>query len=1063
MFDPIRALIIHVIALALLVAGAVTLNIGLMGLGAGIIFAFTIMNFSMGGSRPAPTARRSWRTDNPQEDAAPEAERLAVEQPATTAPPAPIKPQASAQSALVEPQVPVQLAAKPAQSATHSSQPADKSAPATTPAAKQRVAERSPQPTATRPASATPPAQDFTAPPFTPKHPFEKLHAFNGKLRYLYRSVLITGTGSTSVQATFAYTLHIDLPYGPAYGDGPGEVPYCRWFGIGFYGPGVDPNMPPVPQGPADTNGLKDEQFERLVLPQVTAYIDRHYQAFAPYVPRDTATLARRYAQEDQEASRQKSAKAAQAPGRPQKPSNTLCLSGARATRPYEVALYGNGYVDGDMVVDEVKGICTLKESELTHMSYHGTDTEYSNYSREMSLEDALHLLKHRPSDWLSHTPPEIERGVQELIARLEALLNPQAVDAQLLRLAQDFYGGDAQGQAGYTGENSAVVVFDDPRPPYAQLVVKVVRIKPEGREAYARLGDALVQMTSGEQAAHGLVPVMRAGVVEGEGGPYALMLMPRATPVVHPSVRYDRHSSEWSTAFAAGHALATALSVLHGRGYVHMDVKPDNTFKLEGVSEGGWALGDFGSVREVGFVAGKGQSLTWTSAYAAPEVDGKTPCAATMDVYAWGRTMFRILNRNHWEEIDPGPVSIILNYTTDDFSSWNPRLNVPDEEHFLRLLNGAPTAHEGRRRRESGKPIRTSYRGYLFTRVVMRAMDPDPQRRFADGSELLRELALVEAAATKQDADGLLAIGDVVARCAGGQQRVTIPRGTTRIFHGAFRSNGDLREVIVPASVTSIEPYAFWRCQNLEVVRFEGAVPELDATAFEGCGGLRQVSVRDESTIYRLPGAMRTLALNARGLRGRAAQKLLKAHLGDALQAAQAAPQMRPVVNFGAYRWQVIGVRDGRMLLLAQTAVDCRPFDAKTDEWQDSDMRAYLNGPFFNEGFSDFERALIDRSELLTDGSKSEDHVFLLSLEELTEFLPVEADRDLYSSSSMIGPWWLRSKAVRPPSSRIKPAVLYVTDEGIGMRPFSGLRRGKLYVRPALWVKAGGLGSARA
>jgi serine/threonine protein kinase len=43
---------------------------------------------------------------------------------------------------------------------------------------------------------------------------------------------------------------------------------------------------------------------------------------------------------------------------------------------------------------------------------------------------------------------------------------------------------------------------------------------------------------------------------------------------------------------------IRTALDALHGSGFVHMDIKPDNVF-VDG--DGNWDLGDFGSTRKVG------------------------------------------------------------------------------------------------------------------------------------------------------------------------------------------------------------------------------------------------------------------------------------------------------------------------------------------------------------------------------------------------------------------------------------------------------------------------------
>lgn len=77
---------------------------------------------------------------------------------------------------------------------------------------------------------------------------------------------------------------------------------------------------------------------------------------------------------------------------------------------------------------------------------------------------------------------------------------------------------------------------------------------------------------------------------------------------------------------------------------------------------------------------------------------------------------------------------------------------------------------------------------------------------------------------------------------------------------------------------------------------------------------------------------------------------------------------------------WRVLGVVDGRALLLSEFILDVRPFDGDSNEWADSDLRSWLNGSFYRTAFSEGERAAI------LPGGRDLGAVFLLSRAELSD-----------------------------------------------------------------------------
>ncbi|MGP1347489.1 MAG: protein kinase domain-containing protein [Phycisphaerales bacterium] len=155
------------------------------------------------------------------------------------------------------------------------------------------------------------------------------------------------------------------------------------------------------------------------------------------------------------------------------------------------------------------------------------------------------------------------------------------------------------------------------------------------------------------------------------------------------------------------GAQIARALQAVHEAGLVHRDVKPSNIL-IRG--DGTPLLSDFGLVREVesSVITVEGQFLG-TLAYASPEqlrgahrkVDGRS------DVYALGATLYHALSGQR--PVEGNDPSAMLDRIE--------RLAIPP----LRKL-----------RSECSRDIET---------VVAKAMDPDPERRYASAEAMAEDL----------------------------------------------------------------------------------------------------------------------------------------------------------------------------------------------------------------------------------------------------------------------------------------------------------------------------------
>lgn len=179
-----------------------------------------------------------------------------------------------------------------------------------------------------------------------------------------------------------------------------------------------------------------------------------------------------------------------------------------------------------------------------------------------------------------------------------------------------------------------------------------------------------------------------------------------------------------------AGIEVAKALSAVHSAGLLHRDVKLENVMREEG---GRIVLLDFG----LSAVAGKDHCLAGTPSYMAPELFRGEPCSVVADIYALGVLLFYAVSGRF-------PVDI----TTVDAAAAAVRFSSPKL-----LLDIRPDLPQD------------------FTRVVAKAIDPDPRRRFATAGEFLVALsdtiASEKAPAQKKTRLSLAAIASLVLLAA--------------------------------------------------------------------------------------------------------------------------------------------------------------------------------------------------------------------------------------------------------------------------------------------------------
>lgn len=247
----------------------------------------------------------------------------------------------------------------------------------------------------------------------------------------------------------------------------------------------------------------------------------------------------------------------------------------------------------------------------------------------------------------------------------------------------------------------------------------------------------------------------------------------------------------------------------------------------------------------------------------------------------------------------------------------------------------------------------------------------------------------------------------------------------------------------------------------------------------FEALGGFRDSAARAEEATYALAlqmveqGRFEQAAQIFRRMSGYGDSDALLAQMEELIEARSAVGEAEEgeLVYFGRYEqdgsaedgeeplaWILLKKEEDRVLLLCRDCVACRPFHGSFEavSWAESDLRAWLNGAFFDAAFDENEAL---RAAPVRLGGEEGDRVFLLSLEEAERYLggrpellstlPTAAaqaalmpDQDLLSCC-----WWLRSPGFAGTYAAYVGGDGTLTPSGI----YCDCRT--LYVRPALWL----------
>lgn len=185
------------------------------------------------------------------------------------------------------------------------------------------------------------------------------------------------------------------------------------------------------------------------------------------------------------------------------------------------------------------------------------------------------------------------------------------------------------------------------------------------------------------------------------------------------------------------------------------------------------------------------------------------------------------------------------------------------------------------------------------------------------------------------------------------------------------------------------------------------------------------------------------------------------------------------------AIEWMILNVREDRALLLSRDVLALHQYHSESRKitWEDSALRAFLNGEFLRGAFTAAEQSAIlsvtiENGEsqsfnfLSNGGNDTVDRLFLLSYREVKQYLGGKESRVAYATAHAISqgidqyaglfmgnhvaaPWWLRS----PGQNNL---ALAMSINGDGDYESRYVHSKYVGIRPAMWVKLDAMRSMR-
>ena len=187
------------------------------------------------------------------------------------------------------------------------------------------------------------------------------------------------------------------------------------------------------------------------------------------------------------------------------------------------------------------------------------------------------------------------------------------------------------------------------------------------------------------------------------------------------------------------------------------------------------------------------------------------------------------------------------------------------------------------------------------------------------------------------------------------------------------------------------------------------------------------------------------------------------------------------PKLYFGKYvmsaggpkeplEWDVMRVSGERALLMSVKIIDQIQYarELENTSWKESNIRAWTNGEFYENSFSEDERSMILETEIANPGnntyktassSNTRDYIFIPSMNDARRFYKYDSERMAFATEYAAGRgvyvnedtkgsyWWLRSNGGNMYNAAVVNFEGYVFEYGFYVNST------QFGVRPAMWI----------
>ena len=497
------------------------------------------------------------------------------------------------------------------------------------------------------------------------------------------------------------------------------------------------------------------------------------------------------------------------------------------------------------------------------------------------------------------------------------------------------------------------------------------------------------------------------------------------------------------------GKDICQALILCEKNNIVHRDIKPSNIFIDD---QGNYKLGDFGVARTLDHSTNA--TRVGTERFMAPEVINRKPYDESVDIYSLGLVMYWLLNGRRMPFLSP---------------------------------NRVPTAEEQEKayyRRITGENLWLPHNGSLSLRkAVLKACSFDRSARYQSALDMLDALNEIESSLDQKtnnvtchsssNASDNMSEDETVGN-SWDFEDVTVGANfnTQSKNHNSPSYSHNYEDETVGPGWDKAEPKDNNRKTNNKGTADTYGTDTSNSNEDDPFQEFWQYFAEDKREADRNRQLHRNT--NPRKTKRKPFKATAKGILKNIFIYLFIVPTVLIIivtigqevyskisthhsVTFGGIEWITLEKNGDITLLLSKDIIEKSPYksDFASTTWETCTLRTYLNATWYEDTFSDEEKAKIQTTNVVninnaeyntSGGNTTKDKVFLLSIDEADQYFSRDQNR-VAECYGIVDSWWLRS-----PGNNDRSAA-YVGRNGFIYNYGESVSNESIGIRPALWV----------